>query len=159
MLSAKRTIPGKGGQIEVTVNTADISGIVEKNIYVTTNDPHSPEVVLTIKATVEPEIALSENGIFFGDVPCGKEARKEVILTLPAGKSIKILRVDTTDLRVAVKLEPVPGSGERKWKLVAVQKADAKPGFHFGEIVVRTTSKLNPKITIYERGTLIAPGT
>lgn len=158
MLSAKRTFPGKSGQIEVTVKTADISGIIEKNIYVTTNDPHSPEIALTIKATVEPEIALSENGIFFGDVPCGKEVRKEVTLTLPAGKSIKILRADTTDLRVVVKLEPVPGSSGQKWKLVAVQKADAKPGFHFGEIVVRTSSRLNPKITIYERGTLVAPG-
>jgi hypothetical protein len=158
LLSAKKTLPGKNGQIEVSVKTADISGIFEKQVYVTTNDPRNSELMLTIKATVEPEIALSEYGIFFGNVPRGKEACKQVIFTLPAGKSIKILGAETTDPEVAVKLEPVPGSNGQKWKLIALQKADAKPGYHFGEIMVRTSSRLNPKISIYERGTVAAPG-
>lgn len=158
MLSAKKTLPGRSGQIEVGVKTADMSGILEKHVYVTTNDPGNPEVRLTVKATVEPEIALSEYGIFFENDPMGREVRKEVILTIPAGKSIKILSAETTDPKVSVKLDPVPGSNGQKWKLIAIQKADAKPGYHFGEIVVRTSSRLTPKISIYERGTVAAPG-
>ena len=158
MLSAKKTLPGRSGRIEVGVKTADVSGILEKPVYVTTNDPGNPEVKLTVKATVEPEIALSEYGIFFENAPRGKEARKEVILTILAGKSIKILSAETSDPRVTVKLDPVPGSDGQKWKLIAVQKADAKPGDHFGEIAIRTSSRLTPKISIYERGTVAAPG-
>lgn len=156
MLSAKKTLPGKSGQIEIKVKTAGISGSVEKHVYVTTNDPKNVELTLTVKATVEPEIPSSEQSIFFETVPRGRESRKEVILTLPAGKSIRILGAETTDSRVSVKLEPVAGSKDLKWKLIAIQKADAKPGYHFGEIIVKTTSRLNPKITIYERGTVAA---
>jgi hypothetical protein len=158
LLSAKKTLPGRSGQIEVGVKTTDISGILEKHVYVTTNDPGNPEVRLTVKATVEPEILLSEYGIFFGNAPRGREVRKEVILTIPAGKRIKILSAESNDPKVSVKLEPVPGSNGQKWKLIAIQKADAKPGYHFGEIVVRTSSRLTSKISIYERGTVAAPG-
>jgi len=158
LLSAKKTLPGRSGQIEVGVKTTDISGILEKFVYVTTNDPGNPEVRLTVKATVEPEIILSEYGIFFGNAPRGREVRKEVILTIPAGKPIKILSAESNDPKVSVKLEPVPGSNGQKWKLIAIQKADAKPGYHFGEIVVRTSSRLTSKIAIYERGTVAAPG-
>lgn len=134
-----------------------MSGILEKFVSVTTNDPGNPEARLTVKATVEPEIALSEYGIFFENAPRGREVRKEVILMMPTGKSIKILNAETNDPKVSVKLEPVPGSNGQKWKLSAIQKADAKPGYHFGEIVVRTSSRLTPKISIYERGTVAAP--
>jgi hypothetical protein len=158
LLSAKKTLPGRSGQIEVGVKTAGMSGMLEKLVYVTTNDPGNPEVRLTVKATVEPEIALSEYGIFFENAPRGREVRKEVTLTIPAGKSIKILSAESNDPKVSVKLEPVPGSNGQKWKLIAIQKADAKPGYHFGEIVVRTSSRLTPKISIYERGTVAAPG-
>ena len=135
-----------------------MSGILEKFVSVTTNDPGNPEVRLTVKATVEPEIAVSEYGIFFENAPRGMEARREVILTIPAGKSIKILSAETNDPKVSVKLEPAPGSNGQKWKLIAIQKADAKPGYHFGEIVLRTSSRFTPKISIYERGTVAAPG-
>jgi len=156
LLSAKKTLPGRSGRIEVGVKTADISGILEKLIYVTTNDPGNPEVRLTVKATVEPEIALSEYGIFFENVPRGREVRKEIILTIQAGNPIKILSAESNDPKISVKLEPVPGSNGQKWKLIAIQKADAKPGYHFGEIVVRTSSRLTSKISIYERGTVAA---
>ena len=158
MLSAKKTLPGRSGRIEVGVKTADMSGILEKLVSVTTNDPGNPEVRLTVKATVEPEIGLSDYGIFFENAPRGRETRKDVILTIPAGKSIKILSAETNDPKVSVKLEPVPGSNGQKWKLIAIQKAEAKPGYHFGEIVVKTSSRLTPKISIYERGTVAAPG-
>ena len=157
MLSARKTLPGKNGRIEVGIKTAGMSGILEKFVSVTTNDPGNPEARLTVKATVEPEIALSEYGIFFENAPRGREVRKEVILMMPTGKSIKILNAETNDPKVSVKLEPVPGSNGQKWKLSAIQKADAKPGYHFGEIVVRTSSRLTPKISIYERGTVAAP--
>jgi hypothetical protein len=158
LLSAKKIPAGKSGQIEVKVKTANIFGAMEKLIHVKTNDPGHRDLTLTIKAVVEPEIELSNFGIFFGSVPKGKEVRREILLTIPPGKSIRILNAETTDQRVAVKLEPVPGVDSRKWKLVAIQKADAKPGDHFGEIVVKTSSSLTPTITIFERGTITASG-
>jgi hypothetical protein len=158
LLSAKSIPAGKSGQIEVKVKTDNLSGALQKLITVNTNDPRNPDVTLTIKAIVEPEIGMSNSGIFFGSAPRGKAIRQEIILTIPAEKQVRILGVETKDPSVSVTLEPVPGPNAMKWRLVAIQKADAKPGYHFGEIVIKTTSRISPTITIYERGTVAASG-
>jgi hypothetical protein len=157
LLSAKKIPPGKSGRIEVTVKTENMSGALEKSVVVKTNDPRHRELMLTVKAAVEPEIDMSDYGIFFGNAPKGKEVRREVLLTIPPGRPVSLLGVETTDKRVVVKLEPVPGSDSRKWKVIAIRKADAKPGDYFGEIRVKTTSRLNPILTIYMHGTTTGP--
>jgi len=152
LLSAKKIPAGKSGQIEATVKTENLSGPVEKQITLTTNDPRHATVTLIIKATIEPEIGLSESFLFFENVPAGKEASKQVILTIPASKSIKVLSAVSKDPNVAVRLEPIAGSNGKKYKLTATRKANVKPGYHFGQIIVKTDSRLTPQVTIYERG-------
>jgi hypothetical protein len=157
LLSAKKIAAGKGARIEVKIKTANLSGTVEKLIHVTTNDPRSPDVRLTVRAIVEPEISLSEYGIIFGTIPQGQEARREILLTVHTPKKIRILGAETTDPRVSVRIEPVPGSQPPQWKLTAIRKAGGKVGDHYGEIAVKTDSAYVPRISIYERGTVSAP--
>ena len=158
MLSAKRIPAGQSGQIEISIKTKGLVGPMEKHAHVRTNDPRHSEIILTIKAIVEREIHISESSIHFGDAPKGKEVRKEIIFTIPARKSIEMLGAESRDPAVAVNFEPVPGSNGKKWKLTAIQKADAKPGFHYGKIVVKTNSSLAQLLTIYVRGTVAATG-
>jgi hypothetical protein len=49
-----------------------------------------------------------------------------------------------------------PGGDGNTMKLTATRKAGVKSGYHFGQIVVKTTSRLTPEIIIYERG-VVAP--
>jgi len=126
---------------------------VEKAVTLTTNDPKHATVRLTIKATIEPEIAVSESVVFFDNVPAGKEARKEILLTVPESKRVKILSAESKDSKVAVKLEPVPGANGKKVKLIVIRKANVKPGYHFGQIVIKTDSRLSREFSIYESGT------
>jgi hypothetical protein len=158
LLSAKKIPAGKSGQIEVRVKTEGMYGPVEKMINVTTNDPNHTVVALTVKANVEKEIGLSEPAIFFGNTPKGKEAVKELIITLPEQKPIAIRSVTSKDPNVTVKIEAIDGSGGKKFKLTAIQKANAIPGYHFGRIVVKTSSRMTPEISIYEQGVVVAPG-
>jgi hypothetical protein len=154
LLSAKRTSSGKNGQIEITIETSSLSGAVEKSVNVKTNDPQNPIVRLSIKAVVEPEIVISEPAIFFGRAPEGKQITKEIEITLSPGKLLKILSARSEDPAVEVRLEPAP---ENKYKLIAVQKADAKPGYHFGKIIIKTNSRHSREITIYESGESATP--
>jgi hypothetical protein len=158
LLSAKKIQAGKGGQIEVRIKTENLSGAVEKRVNIMTNDPHHSTVTISVKAVVEPEIDMSESTIYFGNAPMGQEIQREVILTLPAGGSIRILNAASSDRSVAVKLEPVPGSDGRKMRLTAIQKANANPGYHFGRIILKTTSPRTRVISIYERGVVAAAG-
>ncbi len=150
MLSAKQVEPGKSGEIEVSVKTTGATSL-SKSINVTTNDPRQPLVTLTVAAAVRPEI-ICEKSLYFGNVPKGKEVVKEIVITLPADKPVKLLSASCTDQNVTVRLEPVQDSNGKKMKLVATQKADAKDGYHFGTILIKTTSDLTPELRISERG-------
>ncbi len=145
MLSAKKIRAGRNGIIEARVKAEDL-GPIEKQITVATNDPHHAAVALFIKALVEPEIGMSEPSIVFENT--GKEARKEIILTIPAAKPIRVISAISTDPNIAVSLEPVLGSNGKQMKLIAVRKPDTKPGCHYGQIVVKTTSRLAPEFSL-----------
>jgi hypothetical protein len=157
LLSAKQIAPGQTGELEVRVATQGLSGNLVKAILVTTNDPRSPEITLSVTAEVEPEYILSQPAVFFGGTPRGKEAVRDLTLTIPPGRNYRVLGAESTDQWVLVSVEPVPGSGERRFRIVATQKRDAPEGYHFGTIVVRTTSSRNPEIKITVRGVVSAP--
>jgi Protein of unknown function (DUF1573) len=156
LLSAKQIEPGKTGQIEVTVKTEGITSRLTKTVAVTTNDPRQPQVTLTVMATVRPEFTLSENRIFFGNVPKGKEVSKEIVITIVGERPLKLLSAVSTDDNVRVKLQPVPGSGGKSFKLLSIRKPDGKPGHHFGNIVVKTSSTYKPELRIPVAG-MVAP--
>lgn len=157
MLSAKKIPPGKNGQIEVKIKTDSFTGPVLKRIMVNTNDPRNANIELSIKAIVEPEIEISDSSIFFEGIPAGKESVREIILRIPETKQIKILSAISKDRNVSARLESIQGSNGKKIRLIATRKANAKPGDHFGQIIVKTDSRRTPEIIIYERGVVTAP--
>jgi hypothetical protein len=141
----------------VKVNTSGLSGSVTKYVAVTSNDPRQPEVTLQVTAVVQPEFGLSEPGIFFGGVPRGREATKELTITIAPERSIRLLHAESSDQNVKVRLEPVPGSNDKRVRLVVVQKPDAPEGYHFGTIIIKTTSTLTPELRIPVRGLVNSP--
>ncbi len=131
---------------------------VRKTVIISTNDPHRPQLTLNLNASVEREFSLSDRAIYFGSVPSGQSVVKELYITIPPDKNVKVVSAESTDQYVSVRLESVSGAGEKKVKLVMVQKADARPGYHFGEVLLKTTSVLNPEIRIPVRG-IVRAGT
>jgi len=148
-LSTKQIQAGQSGQIEVSIDTAGLTGAIEKSVNIITNDPRRPSVSLSVRADVQPEITISSPSIYFEKVPEGKEVTKEVIITVPAERSIKILSAESTDASVIVKLEPVPDSDGKKVKLMATQRGDGKIGYRLERIIVKTTSYLTPELSVY----------
>jgi hypothetical protein len=156
LLSAKQIAPGQSGEIEVSIKTEGLSAI-SKSVSVTSNDPRQPQLVLTLIAAVEPEFQLSERSIYFGNNPRGKEVTRELIVTIPPDKNAKLVSVESTDQAVTARLELMPGAEGKKYKITAVQKEDSKDGYHYGMIMVKTTSRLNPDLKIPVRGMVVPP--
>jgi hypothetical protein len=156
LLSAKQIAPGQNGEIEISIKTEGQTAL-HKSVNVASNDPRQPQIQLEITAQVEPEFIISERSIYFGSVPRGKGAVKEVEITTPPGKQLKLLSADSTDPAVTVKLDPVANSGGKKYKVTATQKADAKDGYHFGMVTIKTTSPLTQVLNIPIRGMVIPP--
>jgi uncharacterized protein (DUF302 family) len=105
---------------------------------------------------VEPEFIQPERLIYFGNVPRGKEAIKETVISIAQDRPVELVSAESSDASVTVKLEPVPDSNNKKVKLIATQKADAKEGFHGGMIVIKTTSTYTPELRISVRGNVVA---
>lgn len=157
MLSAKQIAPGQSGQLEVSIKTENLAGPVTKTVTVQSNDPHQQQVMLILTAEVVPEFGLSAPSLYFGTVPKGAEVAKELVVTIPPEKSVKLLSAESTDSTVSVKMEVVAGSNEKRYKIVGTQKPDSKEGYHFGFIVVKTSSQLTPELKIPVRGVVRAP--
>jgi hypothetical protein len=148
-MSTKQIRAGQSGQIDVSVDTAGLTGAIDKSVTVITNDPRRSSVSLSVRAEVQPEISVSSPSIYFESTPKGKEVSREVIITVQAERSIKILGAESTDESVKAKLEPVPDSNGKKVRLIATQKGDGKIGYRSGSILVKTTSYLTPELSIY----------
>jgi hypothetical protein len=152
LLSQKSIKAGQDGQIEVVVDTSGRSGALSKTVTVTSNDPLHQQVVLTMTAQVEPEFALSQPSVYFGNVPKGQEATKEITITVQPPKPVNFLSVESNDPGVTVRIEPVPNTDGKKYRLIAVLKADAKEGWHYGTFTIKTTSETTPIFRIPQRG-------
>jgi hypothetical protein len=148
-LSEKQILPGHSGRIEISVDTSLLTGAIEETAHITTNDPRRPSVIFSIKADVQPEISVSSPSIYFEDVPEGEQVTREVILTVMAEKSIRILGADSSDESVGVKLEPVQNSGGKKVKLIATHTGDGKIGYRSESVTIKTSSMLSPELLIY----------
>lgn len=152
LLSEKRIPPGQSGQISVKLNTHGLSGRLIKEVGVVTNDPQKPEVRLRLQTIVRPEIVVSERSVYFGVVPKDKGAKREVTLTVPSDRDILILDAASTDQNVTVEMKTVPDTAGRMVRLILSLKPAAEEGYHFGNIVIKTTSHLNPQLFIPVRG-------
>jgi hypothetical protein len=156
-----RLAPGQTGQIEVKITTTGLAAALttvnesvpmSKTITVKTNDPKQPQIILTVNSNILQEIAVSESSVYFGTNQRGQAVTKELIVEIAPDRPIKLLSAISTDENVTVKLEPVAGSGDKKYKLTAVQKPTAVEGYHLGEIRITTSSQLKPEIKIPVRG-------
>lgn len=147
-LSEKQILPGQSGQIEVVVYTEGLKGAINESVNLISNDPHRSSIFLTMKADVQPEISVSSPSIFFDNVPAGKEATREIIMTVAAGRPIMILSAESSLESVIVKLESIPDSEGKKFKLIATHKSDGKIGHRLGSIIVKTSSYLTPEFKI-----------
>lgn len=148
-LPSKQINAGGSGQIEMSVDTSLLIGAVTESVTLTTNDPFRPSVLFSIKADVQSEISLSSPSVFFENVPEGVEAKKEVLISVAAKKSIKILSAESTDESVSVKLESVAGSADSQVRLIATHKSDGRIGYRMESIIVKTTSDLTPELIIH----------
>ena len=157
LLSAGQIKPGESGEIAITVSTTGITGPMRKTVVVTTNDPKQPEINLIVAVVVEPEVALSQPALFFGNISANREVTREVILTIPTDKTIRVVGAESSNKDIRLSLSPVAETNGKRVRLSVTHKAGAKPGYFFGTAVIKTTSRRTPELTLGIRGTVDPP--
>ncbi len=92
----KTIAPGKTGTVHVVIDTTTFSGAIAKYVTVYTNDPDNPQIQLTVKAKIEPYIAIKPGYARF--IVVRGEAQQGVItqsLSATDGQPFDITGVDS----------------------------------------------------------------
>lgn len=144
----KKIAPGQSGKVHVVVDTETFSGAIAKGVTVFTNDTETPQIELTIRAEVEPVIAVQPGYARYIIVQGEeKEGRIEQILWASDGAPMEVTKVDSpypflkTEFHEAKPEEQVAeGKGKGKqWKVVMKLDREAPVGALADYVRVTTT--------------------
>jgi Protein of unknown function (DUF1573) len=141
-----RTIaPGKTGKVHVVVETGGFSGPVAKGVTVFTSDASNPRVELTVRAKIDPYIAVKPG---FARYTIVKDEAKEgtIVQTLwtPDGSPMDVVKVDSpwpylaVSFREAQEGERLPDVKFKQWRVETKLSSDAPVGPLAGMITVHT---------------------
>jgi Protein of unknown function (DUF1573) len=126
--SFDRTIPPGGtGGIHAELNTISRQGEVRKNIDVTTNDPRSPHLVLTVRAIAREVLRVEPGFELLVPLDAGKIANQPATLRSLEGQRFRILSAESNVACVqAQPLESDAGT-ERHVRLTVLTSAPDRP--------------------------------
>ncbi|OHB59324.1 MAG: hypothetical protein A2167_05870 [Planctomycetes bacterium RBG_13_46_10] len=96
--------PGDSGTITVEYNASTGAGLVDRQLYVVSNDRTNPKAALTIKANIVPKISFEPNdrmGLVIKDQSC-----PEITITSLDGKMFAIKEIKSTGNCITFDYDP-----------------------------------------------------
>jgi uncharacterized protein DUF1573 len=129
----KTVAPGKTGTVHTLLDTASFNGAISKGVTVTTNDPSTPEIQLTLKLSVQPYIMVKPGYARFTTVQ-GESKEGVITQTLWASDEapFNVVKVEspqpglTLSFREAKEEERKPEGKGKQW-LVDIKLANSAP--------------------------------
>jgi Protein of unknown function (DUF1573) len=137
--------PGATGKVHTVIDTSTFSGPIAKGISVFTNDPDHPQMELTIRAKVEPYIAVKPGYARYITVQ-GEKQEGNIAQTLwaPDGSSWDVTSVDspypylTVTFHEAKPEERLPDIKGKQWKVEMKLANNATVGPLADRVIVHT---------------------
>jgi len=141
----KTIAPGQTGKVHAVVDTTTFNGPISKGVSVFTNDPDTPQIELTIRAKVEPYIAVKPGYARYITVQ-GEPLEGNIAQTLWAtdGTPINVTGVDSpypylhVTYREAKPEERVGDNKAKQWRIEMKLSNDAKVGALSDYVTVHT---------------------
>jgi uncharacterized protein DUF1573 len=143
--------PGEKGSITATFNIGDRNGVQVKTITVDTDDPKTPQTVLTFKADIAQLLELQPSFVFW---QANEDAQPKTIMA-KVGKGVTVSKLDVTPSSAdfTAKVEPGPTAGE--FKIQIRPKATTTPVN--ATFTIKPDSK--PEKVYYATARVMPPGT
>ena len=122
-LAKNDVAPGEKGTITATFNIGDRTGVQVKTVMVETDDPKTPQTVLTFKATIAQMLEVQPNFVFW---QANEPAQPKTILA-KAGKGVTVKKVDVISSSGDFTAKVEPGSTAGEFKIQVQPKDTTKP--------------------------------
>jgi hypothetical protein len=148
--------PGEEACVTMRLDTAKLAGRTTKVATVYTNDPVAPTVPVALTGQVLADLVVRPTAIYVGRMRRDSVARRELAVQpgRPGGTA-SIASVESASPRVRAWLEAAnDGGGQR---VVVEVDAKAASGRFTDDLVLRTTSAVQPILTVKVLGS-IDPG-
>lgn len=89
--------PGESTELQATLRTAGLHGVLHKVIKVISNDGVEPERILTLEAEVTREVVASAEQVFFLDLGRRERRKGSIRLVSQTGQPIAVTAVDLSE--------------------------------------------------------------
>lgn len=142
----KTIAPGKTGKVHAVLDTSTFNGAISKGVSVFTNDTDTPQIELTVRAKVEPFIAVKPGYARYLTVQ-GEPLEGNIPQTVWAtdGAPFDIVKVDSpypflkVSFREAKEEERRAEAEGKQWKIEMTLTNDARVGALAEHVTVHTT--------------------
>ncbi|MBN2053650.1 DUF1573 domain-containing protein [bacterium] len=127
--------PGGEGYIDITFNTERFSGRTTKNSTVSSNDPGTPRITLSITADIKVSFATNPSSLHLGRFSKQDSITKRVMVISDQPETVRITGIESSSPNVTAELETLeaPESGMEMGTKLAVM-ISVKPGMAPGRL-------------------------
>ncbi len=145
--------PGDEAWVTVRLDTARLAGRTTKTATVYTNDPAAPTLGVTLTGQVLTDLIVRPTPLYLGHLRHGAVVRRELVVEpgRPGGVTT-VVGVEAASPRLKAWLEPLAGGvGQR---VVVQVDASASSGHFSDDLVLKTSSSIEPTLTVKVLGTI-----
>jgi hypothetical protein len=142
--SKNELAPGGSLALPVEVKWGDRNGPQTAAIWVDTDEDVHARLTLNISATVRASLAVLPNKIDFGNLLPGRSSEQSFKVRIDELTNAKDLHVEASDPSVIIRSIDEPTPENRFLRYTAQVTAGVDEGYHYGIILIRTTSRANP---------------
>jgi len=146
---------GEKGELVFKVNIGAAHGQIEKHITVTSNDPQTPSISLSIKANVKQVVEVSPAQVPVGGIRPGMTTNVTVTVRRTDGQKLVINNTQPSSKQLQVRVEPVDGSNEQSAKLSITVTAEGRPRMLNDNVKVFIEGVTQPVATVMIVGQLL----
>jgi hypothetical protein len=147
--------PGESGELPFTLNLGRYTAKLEKRITVRSNDPQTPETILTVKAEYTPLYEVTPTSLAPNLRLGGKDTNLIVTVRRTDGKPVRLANVVASKPWITSQIEPSSNTNDSIAKIRLHVAPDGPPRRFAEHIQIYTDDKTNmPASTVWVQGQL-----
>jgi hypothetical protein len=141
--------PGEETEISVGFDTHFQKGHQVRTITAFTNDPNTPQAIMTMQGVVKQQVSATPADVAFGTVKQGTEVTKEVIVSDLTNRKDPFIVSEVTNANPAIKVEKANRPDGKPGALLKITLTKAMPAGSFDDTVKMTTSRIPLQVDVF----------